>query len=310
MRMKQRRFAGFIMTYQRTEVLADTVERIFNQSLAPEKLLIVDNSSDRRTREFVLRSNDYRLEYYAVGYNSGPAGAAKIGLEKLTAEGYDWIYWGDDDDPPTFVDTFEKLFEIIVSSSNENTGIVGAVGQFFNNKTGKIERVPNRLIATSGSLSVDSIAGNQMMIVNANLIKSGVLPDPDLFFGFEELDFCIKTKRKGFEILVSNDLFRRAREKYSRVEYRKPFYNRRSLKALTREYYSCRNMIAILIRNKLFFALAFSTMRYVAKAFYGFLFGVKYGELNFDSVMCGLSDGFLRRLGKREGRTLNHDKQN
>jgi glycosyltransferase involved in cell wall biosynthesis len=77
--MEQKRFGGFIMTYQRAAVLKSTIAQIFEQSVIPEKLLIVDNSDDDETKQMVLSLRDPRLMYHGVGYNAGPAGAAKIG---------------------------------------------------------------------------------------------------------------------------------------------------------------------------------------------------------------------------------------
>ncbi|TAE20248.1 MAG: glycosyltransferase, partial [Bacteroidetes bacterium] len=91
--------AGFIITYNRVNILPDTVEKILAQSFPPEKLLIVDNSEGTETEEWVKTVPHLPLHYYRVGYNSGPAGGAAIGLQKLAEEGYEWIYWGDDNDP-------------------------------------------------------------------------------------------------------------------------------------------------------------------------------------------------------------------
>src|SRR5690349_18373259 len=91
------RFAGFIMTYERPGIILDTIGRVLAQTRPPEKLLIVDNSESSETKKLIEHLNDNRIQYFAVGYNAGPAGAAKIGLQKLAEGGFDWIYWGDDD---------------------------------------------------------------------------------------------------------------------------------------------------------------------------------------------------------------------
>ena len=109
--------------------------------MPPEKLLIVDNSFSNITQDLVKKINLPNLYYHKVGYNSGPAGAAAIGLKILSDEGYDWIYWGDDDDPPYFKNTFEILIEMAIQSNQ--VGCVGSVGQFLNFKTGFIKRVPD-----------------------------------------------------------------------------------------------------------------------------------------------------------------------
>lgn len=73
-------FAGFIITYNRPKVLHETILKIFSQSYPPGKIWIIDNSEDFNTQALIDQINDDRLIYYRVGFNSGPAGAAEIGL--------------------------------------------------------------------------------------------------------------------------------------------------------------------------------------------------------------------------------------
>jgi len=47
--MEQLKFAGFIMTYERAEILLETIDIIFSQTVTPDKLLIVDNSATNDT---------------------------------------------------------------------------------------------------------------------------------------------------------------------------------------------------------------------------------------------------------------------
>src|SRR3989337_1984763 len=118
-------FAGFIMTYERPEILASTIAKVFAQSKAPQKLVIVDNSESEKTKILIESIDDPRLEYVAVGYNAGPAGAAKVGLQLLASEGYEWIYWGDDNDPPNGRDTLKD--ELNLAEQTTNVGIIGEV---------------------------------------------------------------------------------------------------------------------------------------------------------------------------------------
>jgi GT2 family glycosyltransferase len=296
--MEQKRFGGFIMTYQRAAVLKSTIAQIFEQSVTPEKLLIVDNSDDDETKQMVLSLRDSRLIYHRVGYNAGPAGAAKIGLEKLTDEGYHWIYWGDDDDPPTFKNSFEALLKILNEDSGKKLGVVGVVGQRFNRSSAMIVRVSDAQLLDTETTDVDSIAGNQCMIVNAAVVKAGILPDEKLFFGFEELDFCLRVKEKGFDIRVSSALFVLSRKKYNRIGYVKPLYVTKALGDLTREYYSTRNLLVILARHKLYRAWALVLLKNTIKSVYGFRYGIKYGTKNFKFLIKGMLHGILKKSGR------------
>ena len=125
--MREIRFAAFVMTYERPEVLLKTIQSLREQTFPPEKILIIDNSISKTTELLLNKHQLSNLEYFRVGYNSGPAGASKIGLNKLTELGYDWIYWGDDDDPPRNNLVFEHLFNGIkeLQDKGVNLGIFG-----------------------------------------------------------------------------------------------------------------------------------------------------------------------------------------
>jgi GT2 family glycosyltransferase len=296
--MSTHSFAAFIMTYERTSVLKSTINAIFGQTLTPEKILIVDNSDSLDTKMLIEELGYDNVVYHRVGYNAGPAGAAKIGLQILSAEGYQWIYWGDDDDPPAFNDSFEKLFYVINNKSIEQLGIVGGVGQLFNRLTGTIDRVTTDSIMRSESLEVDSIAGGQTMIVNTEIVKMGILPDENFFFGFEELDFCLKVQQAGFKIMVSSELFTRAREKYNRLNYKRPMYIKKEIIMLRRQYYSMRNLLVILRKERLYIAYVYTISKGMIKSLVGFRYGWKYGSINFSMMFWGIVDSMNGTMNK------------
>ena len=176
-------FAAFIMTYQRSAILESTIVQICKQTFPPEKILIVDNSQDFETEELIRRLENTRLEYHRVGYNAGPAGVARIGLKQLAEEGFQWIFWGDDDLPKT-LDCFEKLLSNV--NVLEKPGIVGAVGHRVNTNSMSIQRTCDDLIRTRKWIEVDVIAGGMCMGVNADVIKGKPLPDERIFDDFSQ----------------------------------------------------------------------------------------------------------------------------
>lgn len=289
--------AAFVMTYERPGILKETIHKILEQSFQPQKILIVDSSETELTQALVKSMNQHNVEYFRVGYNAGPAGAAKIGLQKLASEGYQWIYWGDDDDPPHFNDCFEKLISL-GESDPQKIGILGAVGQFFSTITGELVRVPDASLYEVKSLEIDSIAGGQCMIVNADLVRKGCLPNEDLFFGFEELDFCIRAKKLGYKLVVPTELFLRSRKKFNKLNRKKNFQNFRKRETLKREYYSVRNMYFILKDNRMYIALINRCIKSLGRSLYGFIKGFEYGYANFRFILIGLFHGLTGKKGK------------
>lgn len=278
------RLGGFIITYNRPKIICETVRSIFAQSYPPEFLWIIDNSENLDTDHAIASLLDSRVRYYRMGYNAGPAGAAAKGLELCASEDVDWIYWGDDNDPPEFIDTFERLLSI--RDADPYCGVLGAVGHFFDHKKGEIKRIQSRLLEKKKILGVESIAGNMSMLVHKDVVKAKIFPDPELFFGFEELDFCLKVKRQGFSLNVHCGLFLESRQKHQRLDFERPVYQKK--KNLVREYYSLRNLLYIADLLTLDHMKRRLIRKGLGKMLYGFRYGPIYGFKNLRFIYFAL----------------------
>ena len=238
------------------------------------------------------------VTYHAMSENAGPAGAAAYALDWLTHRNYDWIYWGDDDDPPPSPDTFERLLTV-AAAAGEDTGAVGAVGAMWDWDKGVIRRLPDD--ALSGLVNVDTIAGGQHLMIRREVVANVGLPDSRLFFGLEELDYCLRIRRAGYRLMVSGDLMKECRARSGRLGCLppRPVVPHHAYEALWRRSYSTRNYIFAmnrtfgrpdLARRELFKALArmcFSLGR-----------GPRYG-LGFMKLQWrGVVDGYLGRMGR------------
>lgn len=290
------KLGGFIITFNRPDTLLATIQAIFGQSNPPDFLWVIDNSENLDTDHAIAGMLDSRIRYYRMGYNAGPAGAAAKGLELCVQEGADWIYWGDDNDPPFRPDCFERL--LAIRDVNPFCGVLGAVGHFFDRKKGVIKRIQTRLLEKKDWVEVDSIAGGMCMLVSAEVVKAGVLPDKDLFFGFEELDFCLKVSRKGFALVVDCKLFLEARKETGRLDFERPAYQQK--KNLAREYYSLRNLLYISDTLTLDAMRKRLIVKWFAKAIYGYRYGLGYGWKN----MCMIFLAFWHYFRGVKGKTI------
>ena len=270
-------FAAFVMTFERTHLINDTIDKLLVQSLPPEKILIIDNSITSKTQEFFSDYKNPKVEYFRVGKNLGPAGAAKIGLERLSQDGFKWIYWGDDDDPPFFKDNFEVLLNL--ADSIPDCGCVGAVGQYFNRKNGLIERVQDEVLQKTGELKVDTIAGNMSKIINADVVlKNKVLPDESLFFGMEELDYDLRMQKAGYNLYVDRSMYLRYRTQSNHLGKNVKRGLKKDSGRMQRDYYSTRNGLFIFKKNGLILALLINIFRIFYKMITSFKYGSNYGK--------------------------------
>ncbi|MEB2784732.1 glycosyltransferase [Algoriphagus persicinus] len=289
------RFGGFIITYNRPEILKITIEKIFSQSVPPQILWVIDNSEGNETAEMVERMNNIRVFYHRMGFNSGPAGAAGIGLEFCGNEGLDWIYWGDDNDPPFRQDCYERLLEL--GNGIPSCGVIGTVGHFFDRENGVLKRIETTVLEKSKSIEVDYVAGGMCMLVRGEVARNGIKPNPDLFFGFEELDFCLKAKNEGFKIVIDCSLNIEARRLSNRLVYKQPTYKRK--RNLSREYYSLRNLLIIGNTLSLNYMKWIIYLRWFAKSIFGFRYGLNYGFENFKMIILAFYHYFINKNGKQ-----------
>ena len=292
-------FAAFVITYRRFDVLKVTIEAIFSQSVAPSKVLIIDNGNEPLLG-MGLEKEFRNVEYFNSGSNLGPAGGAAIGLQRLASEGYSWIFWGDDDDPPKGENWFERLLNL-GDQMNDRCGQVGVVGQRFSSVRGEIVRVTdNELLTTEENyICVDTIAGGMCKIVHRNVVLAGCLPKPELFFGFEELHFDLCVKEKGFRSYVDRDLFFNARSSSGRLGYRRSAKDLGRKENLVRMYYSQRNLIYILKVNRYFFPLGILMIKLFLKCVLSLQNGLFYSVRFSYLALSAVSDGLRSKLGLR-----------
>ena len=88
-----------VVTYNRSELLEQLLDRLASQSRRPDAVLVVDNASQDDTPELLAARGD--VEVLRLPENRGGAGGFAAGLRHAREAGHDW-YWVMDDD--TFPD--------------------------------------------------------------------------------------------------------------------------------------------------------------------------------------------------------------
>ncbi|MBK1724120.1 glycosyltransferase family 2 protein [Thiocystis violacea] len=105
------RIAVVLVTYNRKAMLLEALRGILGQSLAIERIFLIDNASTDGTRE-LLESAGYlshaRIDYTQMPENTGGAGGFHEGLRLAREAGFDW-YWLLDDDVEPEQDCLEQL---------------------------------------------------------------------------------------------------------------------------------------------------------------------------------------------------------
>ncbi len=191
---------GVLVTYLKPQDLTATLRRLDAQTRHLDRLVVVDNGSSLETRQIVeSRSGSaHRIEYLDPGENLGPAGGYALGMRHLLdgAGDEDWIFLFDDDDPPFFDDAIENAAHFAVETAGKDpaTGGVGISGGRFDAARGRVLRIGDSEL--SGMVPVDHITAGGLPAYRVRAVRRAGVMRPELFFGFEELDYGLRLSRE------------------------------------------------------------------------------------------------------------------
>ncbi|UNT95028.1 glycosyltransferase family 2 protein [Allobaculum mucilyticum] len=103
-----------VVTYNRKEMLIDTIHSILNQTYPVHRLILVDNHSTDGTLDYLKEKgilNDERIDLVSLSENTGGAGGFHAGMKRSREIGdADWVWIMDDDVEPV-ADCLEELLK-------------------------------------------------------------------------------------------------------------------------------------------------------------------------------------------------------
>jgi glycosyltransferase involved in cell wall biosynthesis len=288
---------GVLVTFNRAESLARMVEEVSHIGL--DSLTVVDNAPSA-TSEAAARVAGDRLctAYIGMPENSGPAGGIATGMTRVleSAADEDWILILDDDRLTGPGDTARTLrdFGEFLAARGARVGAVGQVGARFDRRRGRLVRLPDNELA--GPVRVDYVAGGQMLTLRVAAAREIGVFDPALFFGFDDLDYCERLRRRGYGVYVYGPAALAARHRFGRLgENVGPPPRRENA---WRRYYSVRNHIVIMRRYTSTPRAMFVT---VAQLFGRPVLDVARGNGDVRVILAtirGCADAWTGRLGR------------
>ncbi len=291
------KFGAFIVTFNRPAILKKSIECLLEQTRTPDLIVVVDNGTSEDTKLVAQGFPNEKVVYEATGANLGSAGGFAYGVKWLYERGYDWMYCGDDDNPPRTIDTLERLLEIACTA--DNVGVVGTVGARWDWEKGEIQRLPDEML--NGILNVDFIGQDQRFTVHRKVVETVGLPNGRLFFGYPDLEYCLRIRQAGYRLLVDGRLMweYRAQTKRLNLEKKRSLLPRRSYSSIWRNYYTTRTYIHMM---RYTFQRPELARREALKACGRILFswarGPRYGAAFSVLQLRGVLDGYLGRLGR------------
>lgn len=200
--------AAIIVTHNRRDILARALRDLRAQSAPPAAIIVVDNCSQDGTADYV-RGSFPSVYVVESPDNTGFAGGVTIGLRTACELGYSWSWVFNDDDTPTR-NALERLLEVLRTLPQD----VGMLAPARVDSHGKPFTLGSRWRgrhlhldwhdSLSDPVALDIVAFSGTLMSMA-MVRDVGLPRADFFMMLEELEFCLRTREKGWRVFVVPD---------------------------------------------------------------------------------------------------------
>lgn len=209
-----------VYTYNRKELVAQCLQSIFAQTVAPEHIVLVDNGCTDGTRDFLAAAgllSDPRVDYVRIERNIGAAGGLRAGISRAFARGCDWA-WVMDDDVVCQPDTLEYLKEAFEESFGDPTKIGFLVSRLIGPQgwANNVPQIDDRRDVVSNSADWSQflhrglvklrIATMTSMLLPRSTIAEFGTPRSDFFLWGEDTDYTLRITQRLPGYLVGGSL--------------------------------------------------------------------------------------------------------
>ena len=209
-RVKRSRLSAVVLNFQTPADTAIAVGALMASDRPPDEVIVVDNDATPDCPAALVRWGD-AVRYVRTGSNLGFAGGMNVGIRLALERGTDAVLLVNSD-VVVAPDCLGKLESALASQprvgivgplvlSRSSPGIVGSSGIDYNTRTGRMrqrgEGTAADLAGCRPEAEVDAVSGCLMLIARRVFDRVGLL-DERYFFGFEEIDFCLRAREAGF----------------------------------------------------------------------------------------------------------------
>jgi rhamnopyranosyl-N-acetylglucosaminyl-diphospho-decaprenol beta-1,3/1,4-galactofuranosyltransferase len=201
------KIAAVIVTCNRKQKLSDLLEDFSRQNLGPESILVIDNASEDGTAEHVEENYPF-VDLIKLQQNQGLFGGLEKGITTAMARGLDAV-WLVDDDARLREDTFEKLYESLLTHDHLIDSVVWSANvtpgsQFFTEpvciKVDGEWKIYHEFLSELNNKIYEGIGGpNIGVYIPRKVIEKIGPPRSDMIFCGED-EFIYRVKRGGISI--------------------------------------------------------------------------------------------------------------
>jgi GT2 family glycosyltransferase len=194
-----------VLTHMRPGLAGDVTRSLLEvEGFDPGRVVVVVNGVGGLDDP----SLEAKVRMVRLPTNTGPAGGFRAGLlEAFSDPEVSWAYLCEDDvtlftlPTPRIAVLLERIRAL--GRSRSQVGAVVAYGRrFVGRGTHTVNVVPAP--GNPEDFTPVDVACWGATLVARRVVDTGVLPDPDWFFGLEDFDFFCRVREAGFDVLVDD----------------------------------------------------------------------------------------------------------
>lgn len=241
------KIAAVVVTYNRKEMLLETLAGVAQQSRAVDRIFLINNASTDGTSQLLEEKGILEwenLEYHNLPENTGGAGGFSYGMQLAVDEDFDWVWTMDDDVEPDHT-ALEKLLEYTHISECINSrkiftenGETQDWEQYFDFTTCRRIDLKNASFQTGKAWCSVNVACFEGMLASRNLIMKIGPPDPDYFTLHDDTVFGIKASFHTNVIYVRDAVFHKKIYSFGAITPLRCYYMVRNSFKLRKEVYA------------------------------------------------------------------------
>jgi len=211
----RRRLVAIVINYKTPIETQLAIHSLRGSTRVVDQIVVVNNDPNDDHRKELTAGRD--LCYIHTGKNLGFSGGVNVGIRSALEGGADLIFLLNSD-AIVAPDTIGKLEEAIGSAAG--AGVAGAVvhmrsapgnvataGISYDVRSGRMRNIGFGGSADTVSAAVqivDAVSGCGMLI-RREVFETIGLFDEEYFFSFEDIDFCLRARQKGFITIVAGN---------------------------------------------------------------------------------------------------------
>ncbi|MGH9017670.1 MAG: hypothetical protein ACRDY1_07980 [Acidimicrobiales bacterium] len=206
--------AAVVLTFRRRRLAGDVVRSLMEvEGFDPARIVVVVNGDGGLDDP----SLEERVQMHRLPENRGPAAGFAEGLRIAFSDPtIEWAYLCEDD-VGLFSLPGHRVADVLArtkaaattegspararQSDSKGIGAVVAYGRRFTRHGGHTENTVTPPWTSFGLGPVD-VACWGATLVRRQVVASGIVPDPEWFFGYEDFDFFCRVRAGGFLVLV------------------------------------------------------------------------------------------------------------